>query len=154
MRLNSRELEPRLERPVRTGMVVSSLDSSSVFTARVSYRQTFAAAATDRLATRSVAEYCPEAQGRQQALHIAKQVEVAMPMVGVASRATRSRIYLRSRRHEPSQSAGGGSSRRLSMRFANVMEGPSSGTASSAALKALRASSQRRARYAASPSEY
>ena len=93
-------------------------------------------------------------QRRQQAQRIARQVEVVMPIVAVAPRATRSRIYLRSRRHAPSQSAGGGSSCRLSMRFAKVIEGPSSGTASSAALKALRASSQRRARYAASPSEY
>jgi len=55
-------------------------------------------------------------------------------------------IYLCSRCHEPSQSAGGGSCFRQLMRFANAVEGRSPGTTSSAAANEFRAWSQRRSR--------
>jgi hypothetical protein len=58
-----------------------------------------------------------------------------------------------SRRHEPSQLAGGGFSRKLSRRASKIMQGPSRGAAANAIFRAFAASSQRRARYAASPSE-
>src|SRR5262249_23158714 len=50
-------------------------------------------------------------------------------------------VYLRSRHHEPSQLAGGPFFCRSSIRFTNVIEGPSPGTAATPALKAARASS-------------
>src|SRR5215467_608471 len=53
-------------------------------------------------------------------------------------------VYLCSKCHEPSQSAGGGLCFKQLMRFANVVDGWSPGTASSAAVNAIRASSQRR----------
>lgn len=49
--------------------------------------------------------------------------------------------YLLSNRQAPSQSASGGRASNCAMRASSVREGPSPGTASSAALKAVRASS-------------
>jgi hypothetical protein len=57
-------------------------------------------------------------------------------------------FYLLSRRHEPSQLGGSPFFWRSSIRFTNIVEGPSSGTAARPALKAARASSQCSARYA------
>src|SRR5262249_1624977 len=59
--------------------------------------------------------------------------------------------HLFSSRHEPSQSAPGGSFCNSSMRLKSAIDGPSPGTASRAAAKALRASCQRCSRYAARP---
>src|SRR2546421_12321581 len=54
--------------------------------------------------------------------------------------------YFCSRCHEPSQLSPGGAAVKLSRRLINVIDGPSSGTATSAASNARRASSQCRAR--------
>ena len=61
--------------------------------------------------------------------------------------------HLFSSRHEPSQSALGGSFCNSSMRLKNAIDGSSPGTASRAAAKAL-CSCQRRSRYAVRPSAY
>ena len=65
---------------------------------------------------------------------------------------TATRAYLFFIRHEPSQFSGGGFCFRSAIRASNAIEGPSSGAASIAAANAARASSQRRSRYAVSPS--
>src|SRR5690242_1091149 len=76
------------------------------------------------------------------------------PMITVRHVRPRSSRYLRSRCQAPSHSAGGGLVLKPWMRCIRASAGPSSGAAVRAAAKAVSASSQCRARYAASPSAY
>jgi hypothetical protein len=81
-----------------------------------------------------------------------KRADARRPLSQEVSMDEKPSVYLRSRHHEPSQLAGGPFFCRSSIRFTNVIEGPSPGTAARPALKAARASSQHPARYAVSPS--
>src|SRR6516225_442114 len=94
-------------------------------------------AADERRLSRATRDACP-----------APANDFAIDVIAPLIEADSASVYLWSICHEPSQSGGGGLWRRISIRAARAFDGPSPGAASSAAVKAARASSQRRARYA------